>query len=95
MVQSYRMHKKNWEGPFQRQLIVMKQDSLCSHLITDSHLVERSWAQGSGLGPTVQSCCVGGGEAVEGRMSHYFLENSSPVTRPLCDLKMSKDNAIG
>lgn len=61
------MHKKSWEVPFPRQLIVRKQDSPYFHLLADSHFIE----------------------------NHNFLKNTSPVTRPLCDLGMSKDDTIG
>ena len=73
----------------------MKQDLPHSSSITHSHLIDRTWTQGRGVRATVKSRWVGGGYAVEGKRNRNLLKNASPVTRPLCDLKVSKVKAVG
>lgn len=55
----------------------------------------RTWTQGRGVRATMKSHWVGGGYAVEGKRNRNLLKNASPVTRPLCDLKVSKVKAVG
>lgn len=66
----------------------MKQDSPYSSPITNSHLTDRSWTQGREVRATVQSHW-------EGKRNRNLLKNTLPVTRPLCDLRVSIVRAVG